>query len=158
MHFGLCCRCRSADLARLVGNFLRQKHATSLTQSPSQHGGRFELVKRISAGGMAEVFLARDPLRNGELVALKKILPHLAADDEFIEMFEDEGRIASRLEHPHIARTLDFGRTPAGDYFISFEFVSGRDLRAVFNACTQLGQSPPLGFVAQVFVTVKFHL
>src|SRR5277367_1501869 len=71
--------------------------------------GRYELLERISAGGMAEVFRARDSQRD-VVVALKRILPQIAEDDDFIQMFEDEAKIASQLEHPHIARTLDFGR------------------------------------------------
>ncbi len=124
-----------------------------MTQFP-QPFGRFELLDRISAGGMAEVFRARDPVRNGQIVAIKKILPHIAADDEFIQMFEDEGRIASRLEHPHIARTLDFGRTPAGEYFISFEYVKGRDLRAVFDRAVNRREAVPLPFAIHVFARI----
>jgi len=70
--------------------------------------GRYELLSRISLGGMAEVFRATHT-PSGSLVALKRILPEVAEDEEFIKMFEDEARIASQLEHPYIARCLDFG-------------------------------------------------
>ncbi len=64
-----------------------------LAVNRTQPFGRYELLDRISAGGMAEVFRARDAERNNQIVALKKILPHVAEDEEFIEMFTDEARI-----------------------------------------------------------------
>ncbi|HEY1695843.1 MAG TPA: serine/threonine-protein kinase [Polyangiaceae bacterium] len=111
--------------------------------------GRYEIVQRISMGGMAEVFLARHT-PTGTLVALKRILPEISEDEEFIKMFEDEARIASRLEHPYIARCLDFGHV-SGDWFIAFEYVAGKDLRALLDRCTRQGQHPPLWFVCYVF-------
>jgi serine/threonine protein kinase len=118
----------------------------------AQPFGRYELLERISAGGMAEVFRARDT-GTGQVVALKRILPQIAEDEDFIQMFEDEARIASQLEHPHIARTLDFGR--AGDsYYIAFEYVNGRDLRSLYDRCVRLGEHPPLAFLLYVFARI----
>ena len=101
--------------------------------------GRYELLQRISMGGMAEVFLARHT-PSGTLVALKRILPEVAEDEEFIKMFEDEARIASQLEHPYIARCLDFGQVD-GDWYIAFEYVDGKDLRALFDRCARAGRA-----------------
>jgi serine/threonine protein kinase len=114
--------------------------------------GRYELVRRISAGGMAEVFEAIH-IPSQATVALKRILPEVAEDDEFIKMFEDEARIASSLEHPYIARCLDFGRVDDA-WFISFEFVRGKDLRWLFDRCVRTGVKPPLWFVVQVLSCV----
>ena len=100
----------------------------------AQPFGRYELLERISAGGMAEVFRARDSERDA-VVALKRILPQIAEDEEFIQMFSDEAKIASQLEHPHIARTLDFGKI--GDFLpiyaceVGVEFVHVRRSRSV---------------------------
>ena len=58
-------------------------------------------------------------------------------------MFEDEARIASQLEHPYIARCLDFGHVD-GDWYIAFEYVDGKDLRALFDRCVKTGEPPPL--------------
>ncbi len=118
----------------------------------AQPFGRYELLERISAGGMAEVFRARDTERD-VVVALKRILPQIAEDDEFIEMFEDEARIASQLEHPHIARTLDFGKID-GAYYIAFEFVNGRDLRSLYDRCVRSGERPSLAFLLYVFARI----
>jgi serine/threonine-protein kinase len=114
--------------------------------------GRYEILDRISAGGMAEVFRAKDTKR-GSLVALKKLLPQVAEDEEFIEMFEDEARIVSQLEHPHIARNLDYGRVD-GAYFIAFEFVHGRDLRKVYDLCVRQQRRLPIPFLIYVFARI----
>jgi eukaryotic-like serine/threonine-protein kinase len=118
----------------------------------AQPFGRYELLERISAGGMAEVFRARDTERD-IIVALKRILPQIAEDEEFIEMFEDEARIASQLEHPHIARTLDFGRIE-DSYYIAFEYVNGRDMRALFDRCVRIGERPPLPVLIYIFARI----
>ena len=118
----------------------------------AQPFGRYELLERISAGGMAEVFRARDSERDA-VVALKRILPQIAEDEEFIQMFSDEAKIASQLEHPHIARTLDFGKI--GDsYYIAFEYVNGRDLRALFERCRRIGERPPLAVLLYIFARI----
>ena len=119
----------------------------------AQPFGRYELIDRISAGGMAEVFRARDAERGGAIVALKKILPHVAEDEEFIEMFTDEARIASSLEHPHIARTLDFGSIGTS-YYIAFEYVRGKDLRAVYERAVKNGETIPASFLLYVFARI----
>ena len=114
----------------------------------SQAFGRYQLLQRISLGGMAEVSRAiHTP--SGMQVALKRILPDIAEDEEFIKMFEDEARIASQLEHPYIARCLDFGNVD-GQWYIAFEFVAGKDLRAIFDRCTKTGEQVPLWFLLHV--------
>ena len=111
--------------------------------------GRYEVLQRMSMGGMAEVFRAiHTP--SGTMVALKRILPEVSEDEEFIKMFEDEARIASQLEHPYIARCLDFGHVD-NEWYIAFEFVSGKDLRALFDRCSKNGEAPPLWFLCYVF-------
>jgi serine/threonine protein kinase len=114
--------------------------------------GRYELLDRISAGGMAEVFRARDTKR-GTIVALKRILPQIAADDEFIELFEDEARVTSQLEHPHIARTLDFGHVNHA-YFIAFEYVHGKDLRTIFDRAVRAQRFLALDFLLYIFTRI----
>ncbi len=82
-------------------------------------------------GGMAEVFLGR-PEGQTRFVAVKRILPSIAADDDFIAMFIDEAKIAGQLTHPNIAQILDIGKIN-NSYFIAMEYVSGQDLRAVWD-------------------------
>ncbi len=118
----------------------------------TQAFGRYELLDRISAGGMAEVFRARD-VQRGSVVALKRILPQVAEDEEFIAMLKDEARICSKLEHPHIARTLDFGDVD-GEYFIAFEYVDGRDLRQIYDRAVRDKAEIPLSFLLYVFARI----
>src|ERR1700733_8775579 len=101
---------------------------------------------------MAEVFRARETQR-GSVVALKRILPQVAEDEEFIAMLKDEARICSKLEHPHIARTLDFGHVE-GEYFIAFEYVDGRDLRQIYDRAVKDKAEIPLPFLLYVFARI----
>jgi serine/threonine protein kinase len=92
----------------------------------------YKLLERISVGGMAEVFKAWKVGTHGieKQVAVKLILPHIAEDSEFISMFINEAKLAVQLSHANIAQIYDLGRM--GDsYFISMEYVHGRDLRAI---------------------------
>jgi serine/threonine protein kinase len=93
--------------------------------------GSYALLERLAMGGMAEVFLAR-PDGQDRLVAVKRILPNIAADDEFVAMFIDEAKIAGQLQHANIAAIIDIGRIN-GSYFIAMEYVSGHDLRALWD-------------------------
>ena len=93
--------------------------------------GGYSLLERLAMGGMAEVFLAR-PEGQQRYVAIKRILPNIAADDDFIAMFIDEAKIAGQLTHPNIAQILDIGKINRS-YFIAMEYVSGHDLRALWD-------------------------
>jgi eukaryotic-like serine/threonine-protein kinase len=114
--------------------------------------GNYDLRSRLNAGGMAEVFRAIDT-RTGRACALKRILPAVAEDEDFIAMFEDEARIASRLDHPNIARVIDFGSND-GTYFIAYELVDGVDLRVIFENASLTSEPLPLSFLLYVFVQI----
>ena len=88
--------------------------------------GRYELVRRIARGGMAEVFLARDQLLDRP-VALKVLFPELSTDRAFVERFRREAQAAANLSHPNIVSVYDWGEE-AGTYFIVMEFVDGTPL------------------------------
>jgi len=106
--------------------------------------GKYYLLERINVGGMAEVFRAKAFGVEGfeRLVAVKKILPNIAADEEFIAMFIDEAKIAVQLQHANIAQIFDLGKVDES-YFIALEFVRGRDLRAMFDRVRQRGELMP---------------
>ena len=110
--------------------------------------GPYELTERINVGGMAEVFRARDPVHE-RLVAIKRILPSVAEDEEFIQMFRDEAAIASQLDHPNIARIFDVGRVDLS-YYLALEFVRGKDLRIIFDRAAKHKKPIPLDFVLYV--------
>src|SRR5215510_225896 len=94
---------------------------------------------------MAEVFKAKATGVEGfeRLVAVKRILPSIAEDEEFITMFVDEAKIAVQLTHANIAQIFDLGRVE-GSFFIALEYVHGKDLRAIFNRTRQRGELLPI--------------
>lgn len=90
------------------------------------------LLERINVGGMAEIFLARSRGVHGfkRILAIKKILPTMAEDEEFIAMFVDEARIAAELSHAGIVQIFELGKFE-DDYYIAMEFVHGKDMRFI---------------------------
>nr|WP_283809649.1 serine/threonine-protein kinase [Lujinxingia vulgaris] len=94
--------------------------------------GKYTLLERVSVGGMAEVFRAKplgapDPNR---YFALKRILPHLAEDEDFIRMFIDEARLTVQLRHPNVVQNFELGKFQSS-FYILMEFVAGQDLLAL---------------------------
>jgi serine/threonine-protein kinase len=103
------------------------------------------LLDRIAFGGMAEIYRAKTFDAHGQphLVAVKRVLAHLAEDDDFIQMLVDEAKIASVLRHQSIARVYEFARAH-GEYFIAMEHVDGKDMRTVLERCrTKKKPIPP---------------
>jgi len=98
--------------------------------------GKYELLEKAGTGGMAVVWRARTLGAAGftRPVAIKRIIPHLARDPEFLAMFVEEARVVSELQHPLVTQIHDFGVDEAGHHFIVMEWVEGVDL-------AQLGQS-----------------
>jgi eukaryotic-like serine/threonine-protein kinase len=92
--------------------------------------GRYLLLKRLSRGGMGEIFLAKLGEIQGfeKLVIIKKVLPNLVADQEFIKRFIDEAQVAIKLQHGNIAPVFEVGKVD-GEYFLAIEYIEGRDLR-----------------------------
>ncbi|MFH1130526.1 MAG: protein kinase [Pseudomonadota bacterium] len=107
--------------------------------------GKYHLLERINVGGMAEVFRAKAYGVEGfeRLLAVKRILPNIAADKEFINMFIDEAKIAVQLNHANIAQIFDLGRVE-GSYFIALEYVHGKDVRAIFEICRNSSKKMPV--------------
>ena len=94
---------------------------------------------------MAEIYRAKTFDSHGQphLVAVKRVLAHLAEDDDFIQMLVDEAKIASTLRHLNIARVYEFA-TAHGEYFIAMEHVDGKDMRTVLERCrTKKKPIPP---------------
>ena len=106
--------------------------------------GKYFLLERINAGGMAEVFRSKAFGVEGfeRLVAVKRILPTIAEDKEFIRMFIEEAKLAVQLNHANIAQIFDLGVVD-GSYYIALEHVHGRDLRAIFERCRDLAEAMP---------------
>jgi serine/threonine-protein kinase len=113
--------------------------------------GRYELLKKLAAGGMGQVYLARQkgPVGFQKLLVVKRLLPHLSEDDEFIQMFLDEARIAALLNHPNIAQIYDLGEVD-GIYYIAMEYVHGEAIAEVNKRAIQRKGSMPLALKCRV--------
>ncbi len=116
--------------------------------------GNYYLMEKIAVGGMAELFKARQRGVHDfqKIVAIKRILPHLSDNDEFVRMFIDEAKLAAQLTHPNIAQIFDLGRV-SGFYYIAMEFVDGRDLRSMLRKVREYGLPFPEAIAA--FVVMK---
>ncbi|MCB9555989.1 MAG: protein kinase [Deltaproteobacteria bacterium] len=117
--------------------------------------GKYYLLERINVGGMAEVFRAKAFGVEGfeRLLAVKRILPNIAEDEEFIEMFIDEAKIAVQLNHANIAQIFDLGKVE-DSYFIALEYVHGKDLRAIFDRCRSLTSTMPIAQACLIVMKV----
>jgi len=117
----------------------------------SEQLGKYQLVKCIARGGMAEIFLARvqGPAGFEKGVVVKRVLPHLSESSEFVQMFLDEARLAARLSHPNIVQIFDFGESD-GSYFLCMEHLAGEDLANVVRLAQQAGGTMPFPLAAMV--------
>jgi serine/threonine protein kinase len=107
--------------------------------------GRYQILGRISIGGMAEVFRAKAVGHAGfeKLVALKCILPDLVNDREFVGMFIDEARTVAQLSHANICQIFEFGQAE-DTYFIAMELIEGKDLKRIMEYHRLRGRPMPL--------------
>ena len=121
--------------------------------------GKYELLRRIAAGGMAEIFAARMTSVGGfeKMVALKRILPELAERDDYLNMFLDEARIASALNHPNIVQVYDIDAVD-GQYFMTMEYLRGHDLRFVLKELRRSASSMPLSLALRIVSDVASGL
>ena len=117
----------------------------------SETYGNYELIERLATGGMAEIFRAKQLGLEGfeKEVVVKRILPHLAREAQFIKMFLDEARIAARLSHPNVTQIYNLG-AQGGTYFIAMEYVDGRDLREVWRMCEARGEPMPPQYACRI--------
>jgi serine/threonine protein kinase len=118
--------------------------------------GRYQLIRRLAVGGMAEIYLARLPGVGIEgfekLVVIKRILPQHALDPELLRMFLDEARLSATLTHPHVTEVYDVGTDGEAPFF-AMEHVLGANLRQLMLAHARKGAGPlplehALGIVA----------
>ena len=122
--------------------------------------GRYEVIFRIAAGGMAEVYVARLVGEGGfeKLVALKRMLPTLAEDEKFVGMFLDEGRVAANISSPHVVSTLDMGRADDDSLYLVMELVVGVSLSALLRVLGKAGESVPLDLAVELLAQAAMGL
>lgn len=113
--------------------------------------GKYQMVRRVGAGGMAEVFLASISVAQGlnKQLVIKKIHPAYARSDQFLSMFVDEAKIALSLNHPNIVQVFDFGQV-GQTFFLAMEYIEGVDLLRVLQETTRSGKRVPLDISAYI--------
>jgi TonB family protein len=116
--------------------------------------GQYVMLEKIATGGMAEVWKARMRGVEGfqKIVAIKKILPHLSDNQDFIEMFVDEAKLAAQLNHNNIIHIYDLGKIQSS-YYIAMEYIDGYDLKNILRKAQERDQ--PLSVEIALFVASK---
>ncbi len=122
-----------------------------MDKNQSMQLGKYLLLDKMAVGGMAELFRAMITGAEGfeKLVAIKKILPHMATQEEFVEAFIDEAKLAALLHHQNIVQIYDFGCLDS-TYFIAMEYLFGKDLRAISQKCSK--EDRPLSLDDNLFI------
>ncbi len=110
--------------------------------------GRYELLRRIARGGMADVYLARDASLDRQ-VAVKVLFPEFANDPSFVERFRREAKAAANLNHPNIVGIYDWGQEQ-GTYYIVMEYVVGRNMADVLRSTGRLSPDRAAEIAADV--------
>src|SRR5690242_9156151 len=104
-------------------------------------------MRRIGQGGMGEVFLARENnAGNIRAVVVKKVLPTLLQNPQFVGRFRDEAKVVVRLAHPNIARVYSMGEVE-GHYYLAMEYVQGKTVSRFMHRLRQRGEQLSLGHI-----------
>jgi len=114
--------------------------------------GRYEVLGEIASGGMATVYLSRSIGAKGfsRLVAIKRLHPHLEAEDDFVQMFLDEARLAARIRHPNVVATLDVEDSEG--LYIVMEYIEGVTLLMLWRQAAKLGERMPVPVAARIIL------
>ena len=117
--------------------------------------GRYVLLKRIAIGGMAEIFRAMAYGAEGfeKLVAIKRMLPHLSSDHQFVDMFVNEAKLAANLNHVNIVPIYDFGCIE-NMLFLSMEYVHGKDISEITRKIKSRRLRTPVELACHIFIDV----
>lgn len=124
-------------------------------ESDSDHAlfGPYEVYERLGVGGMATVHRAKELGIAGfeRIVALKRLLPHLAEDESFVRSFVREAKFAAMLNHANIVQLYELGRV-GPHYFIAMEYIEGRDVRRVLRQARRIHTLPPLEVALSILI------
>jgi serine/threonine-protein kinase len=116
---------------------------------------RYEVIERLDAGGMAEVFRGKSGSVEGfeKQVAIKRVLPHLAKNEKFVKMFLDEAKLSLHLDHANIVHVFDLAHS-GETYFIVMEYVDGMNLKKLLEATRAAGERLPVQVAFYIGVEV----
>ena len=114
---------------------------------------RYTVLERLGGGGQAEVYRGVLESMQGfkKPVAIKRVLPHLTNNPQFVAMFLDEARLSLFLQHANIVQVFDISKAEDGTYFLVMEFVDGCDLKALVNHQTQT-QTIDIGLILYIMI------
>jgi serine/threonine protein kinase len=117
--------------------------------------GKYLLLDRVSVGGMAEIFKAKSYGVEGfeKIIAIKRILPSMGEDRDFVKMFIDEAKIVGQLSHANICQIFELGRID-GTHFIAMEYIWGKDLLQLQNRLKKASQVMPPAMAAHIIARV----
>lgn len=115
--------------------------AGTLVPREARDFGNYQLLAKLATGGMAEIYLARpaNSFAAADLIVVKRILPHLAEDEHFVQMFRDEADLASKLVHKNVCQVLSFGQF-GGTWFIAMEYLHGVPLSKMMTRLSKVGK------------------
>lgn len=116
--------------------------------------GRYRIVRKLGAGGMADVYLAQDEVL-GRRVAIKVLLPRFADDEQFVERFRREAQAAAGLNHPNIVAVYDRG-TVDHTYYIVMEYLQGETLKDLVRRRRRLAPGEAVGITLELLSAVQF--
>ncbi|HLL53805.1 MAG TPA: protein kinase [Myxococcaceae bacterium] len=121
--------------------------------------GKYFLVRKLAEGGMAEIFLAKQVGAEGfeRNVVIKRMLSNLSSSPDFVTMFLDEARLASRLNHPNVVQIHDLGQAE-GCYYICMEYLAGEDFSTVLRAASKRREYVPMPIVLRVMIEAAHGL
>jgi serine/threonine protein kinase len=125
-----------------------RSHGIDTGRAPQE---RYRILGRIAAGGMAEIYLGRMVTRSGgwRECVLKRLMPDLQADQEFVQMFYDEARIASEMNHPNIVQIYELGELD-GSMFIAMELIRGVNLKELYERAQHENKPIPLPLILRL--------
>lgn len=112
-----------------------------MSQSYEQFG-KYLLLEKVAAGGMAEIYLAKSAAANGlnKFVAIKRILPQFSNNEDFVSMFKEEAKVCINLNHSNVVSIFDFG-IESSQFFLVMDYVEGRNLRQIINELKKSNKS-----------------
>lgn len=118
---------------------------------PGARIGKYTVLSKLGAGGMAEVFLGRQEGPEGfeKKVVIKRVLPHLATSEDFVDLFLQEARLAARINSSHVVQIYDLHQE-SGDYYIVMEYIQGADLNAAMRATRAAKRVIPVAVCCRV--------
>ena len=116
--------------------------------------GRYRILKQIGRGGMADVYLAKDLILDGEEVAVKVLRTNYQTDPIAVARFQREARAMADLDHPHIARITDIGEEE-GQQYLAMEYVAGLDLKRYIKEHRPLSNEEAVRIMGQILLAMR---